>query len=184
MVINFEGKPAPVVENAWIKKAVYPKHDLEEARMWLRKNWGDLAADGHRIHLDSSLTRNTWAGVEIPVAALEAIATWSKSKKRPVLFDSKELQAATKTAKAINKVFIHLRILGRVMHVSGRANGFAVSKVRIAYTGKEFEVDVNPKFLIDALSSMKGQVDMRYDDKKLVLRNGTRTAIIQQMDIR
>jgi DNA polymerase III sliding clamp (beta) subunit (PCNA family) len=105
------------------------------------------------------------------------------SKEHPAVFESAELQRAVKTAKAISKDKIEIQIKRNLMEIRGRSvdAGAGRAIVKAKYAGKTIAFLVNPKFILDALSGMKGEVTMRVAKEMIWMVCGNREAIIAQM---
>ena len=183
---------APKVD-PWLAKALCK----DEARPSLCQSWGDFCTDGTRAHIDQRLapvippvtldwdeaarknTRETMGKLLESGRALDAIA----------LVDVKALTRAAKLAKIGNKSTIRLAFNG-VLGCHG-TDGYDETGCNVIksyeYSGPDREILIDPRYLLDALSGLAGQVvigvpfvpeDKGRPEAPVYLSDGAREALI------
>ena len=165
----------------WIVKAV--ANPNKEYRAELCKAYGDIATDGARIHFDSALDPVQEESQKIREA-------WAGFTRRALLSDSsftanvKGLQRLVKGAKAVNKDEIRLRVNGKieVSATSEETGDYANSLTCYHFGKRELDILINPRFVLDALGGMKGEVSgtiaLKEDVKYLYISDGQHSAAI------
>jgi hypothetical protein len=171
--------------NPWLLKAV----SKYKERPLLQKVYGNaLACDGWRLHHDLSQPDPTdfpkdWRAVYPPKGNTATIK------------DAKILAAAVKTAKAINKDVILLSVNGK-MDISAldatdwgekRLTPVSQSTITEGYThsGQDVKLAIDPRFVLDALSGMKGKIALTLGgpNAPLQISDGHYEAVIMPKNI-
>jgi len=167
--------------DTWLAKAV--ANPNKEYRAELCKAYGDIATDGARIHFDSALDPVQEESQKIREA-------WAGFTRRALLSDSsftanvKGLQRLVKGAKAVNKDEIRLRVNGKieVSATSEETGDYANSLTCYHFGKRELDILINPRFVLDALGGMKGEVSgtiaLKEDVKYLYISDGQHSAAI------
>lgn len=103
-------------------------------------------------------------------------------QKRNSLWDVRN-NGGDQAVRAFSKSKIEIRLKHDFMAIRGWSVeiGDGRGKVRVKYTGRDVAFLVSPKFMLDALSGMKGEVALRVQDKKIWLVCGNREAMIMTM---
>jgi hypothetical protein len=167
-----------VALDKWIGKAVSKDEDSPD--VWKRVHYGNLGLNGYRVHIDNSIAPLRYD--EIKPGALDLVTSWRKTRIRPAKMDAVELSVVVKQVKALRKDMVRVRIRGRVELSAKSENGMkGAAKIKADYTGKDIEVHINPKFLLDALSGMEGEISLRLVGKIIWITNGSREAFIMTM---
>jgi hypothetical protein len=184
IVFDFENEPDEPELDKWIAKAVGKDRDAPESQKWMRKHYGFFAADGFRIHMGSDLDEIEHEGYAPPEVTLNFITKIQKSKNCPSIFHSAQLKQAVKTASVFNKKCVGMKLKPRKMDVISltdekKENG--KTTIGHKYTGKAIVAYFNPKFMLDALSGMKGEVTLRLVDTAIWMKCGSREAFIAMM---
>jgi hypothetical protein len=187
---DFETSRATESRDPWIRKAVASRN----SDFWMRQHWGDFATDGYRIHTDTSKSRVGNEEVEVPKKNLEIASEIRKSFKWGLMVNAKSLALAIKGAKAVkgNEEWVTLEFRASSIVVSGQGAG--TGKAKRTVHAKEMMTTrpskfpvmrVKPKYLLDALSGMKGIANIQANESKLVVRitEGCREAIVMAMRV-
>lgn len=190
IVLDFHNKPKDTeARDKWIGKAV--RHDATRFdKPYYDYHWGDFAGDSFRFHLDPALEHIEREDVmPVPDEVFKLLDGFRGKRARWATFNSKELQQAVKRAGKIAKIgngAVTIKIWNRpTMDVFAKSEttGVSLSKVKVKYTGRDVELHVNPKYMLDALSGMTGEVSMKIGHMSIYLKCGVREAFIAQLNI-
>jgi len=188
----------------WIQKAV----SKDPVRRALCLSWGDFGADGYRAHIDRRLPRRDFADldeysrpsesdIEYYAVGLERELQKAQDAETVVTVDAKALAHAVKLAKGVNKESVYLAANGR-LDVTGSdewtgESGIALTQAEgYEKSGPDARICINPRYLLDALSGLSGEVlitlpayaEVEDDEYPLApisgayLTDGTREALI------
>ena len=180
----------------WIQKAVAKgsKYGIS-AREWMTVNWGSFACDGIRIHYDHTIPpRDDTDGI-IPNGYISKIVEWvseDETIKHCATFPNPT--ALLKAARACRKTktkSVTLKVSKGVTHIlpldyeHPNDITFAIDlectyENRTAYDEK---IQLNAKYLIDALSGMDKdkELHIRHKREAVHITDGTRVAYIMRV---
>uniref|UniRef100_A0A6H1Z9M0 Uncharacterized protein n=1 Tax=viral metagenome TaxID=1070528 RepID=A0A6H1Z9M0_9ZZZZ len=165
----------------WLAKAVANPNTCN--RPELCKAYGNIATDGIRIHFD-----NDFEPLEEGSEKIRKL--WIDFTRRSLLSDSsfmvnaKAFERIVKGAKVINKEEIRLRVSGvlEARATSEEVGDYTTTTPCYHFGNKELNILINPRFVLDALAGMKGEISgkiIRNDETQILyIGNGQRYAAI------
>lgn len=151
----------PAKIDAWIAKAV----SKDDARPNMQKPYGKFGADGYRLHynraLPVTLPPEDFRDAALPQRVAEVLHTASHVENA-ALIPVAAFMAAMKQVRKANKSRACLYVNGR-MDISTTAERDQESIIRALiengyqHSGDNVKFDIDPQFVIDALSGMTGE---------------------------
>lgn len=171
----------PVAEppqiDTWLNKAV----SKEEHRPEMQKPYGRFGADGYRLHYNKAIPVTIPAdGSETLPQRADEVLYAASHVENAALVPVDTFLAAMKQVRKANKSRACMYVNGR-LDVSTTAERDAESVIRALvengyqHAGENVKFDINPQYVIDALSGMSGEVVIGISD---VTENGGRTLYI------
>ena len=170
----------PAKIDTWLNKAV----SKDEARPNMQKPYGKFGADGYRLHynraLPVTLPPEDFCSPDLPQRA-EQVLYAASHVENAALIPVAAFMAAMKQVRKANKSRACLYVNGR-MDISTTSERDDQSVIRALvengyqHSGENVKFDIDPRYVIDALSGMTGEdVVIGISD---VTENGGRTLYI------
>ena len=164
-------------EFASLVQQIVGKGDM---RAQMRQVYGNIAADQYRIHRDLTLpevsTPFPWRNVyPQPVDNLASIPATS-------------LAQAVKQARTMSKDRVTLFFNG-YLDVSATSEESGIVRTSITddyqHTGADVEISINPRYLIEALSGMDGEIIIQATsaNRPIIITDGKREAVIMPLAV-
>jgi len=171
--------PAPVIAEktpaqVWIDKAV--SKDPHRAQ-WLQSNAGELSADAFRIH---RVVNGKYQDGEL-LNQLNSINLLNAPNENMAIADADELRKAVRSAMKQNKETIRLYVNGTLEISTDNDNGrMQTTLKKYEHQGENITMLFNPRYLMDALSIMEGEIvmSMKESVSPLYISDGSFEAVI------
>ena len=167
----------------WLKRAC----SKDKHRETLLNVWSNIAADGFRIHRDSSLADPD----PLPPWNYSIIIEPARLNSNMATIKVKPFIQAIKQARVINKDILRLQFNGRLELVAKSEElGDSIIPMVSGYehAGDDCTLAINPAFLLDALAGFKDEIyfcmnEQRPDKCPVYITDGTREAVIMPLTL-
>jgi len=182
----------------WLKLAI----SKDKGRAWLTEVYGNMAADGFRLHHDT--TRQFSAPEDHPVwtpekilQSFQMVLADCNANKILITINRDALILVCLRAIAIGKgprakdnftPPLRLSVNGRleyqaISEENGETSGYIESGYQ--HTGDDVNIAVNPRFLAEALAGMQEEVyiSLRAHDRPMFITDGQREVVLMPMRV-
>lgn len=170
--------PAPVADK-WLSLAT-AKGEEAQRRPALAKVYGNISADGRRLHRDLTL----------PASADPVPFPWQQAyppvTDNLVTIPSPALKQAVKQAAKMNRDCVTIYFNGSA-DVSATSEEFGAVRTSITenyqHIGADLTIALNPRFILDALSGMADDVTIQLasESAPIIITDGKREALLMPL---